>query len=143
MTPEQMASLHARCFPDRPWSAREIDDLMRSATVRSLVSPGEDGFLLARVLAPEAEILTLAVAPEARRRGVGSSLLGRWIAEMEGLSVTDLHLEVAADNASALALYDRHRFVAAGRRPRYYSRPGAQPVDAVLMHRAVTRGQDR
>lgn len=140
MTSEEMARLHAQSFPARPWSAREIDDLCRADTVQSFVSPGDDGLLLVRVLPPESEILTLAVATAARRRGIGWRLLADWIDDMGSRAVTDLYLEVAADNVAALALYDRHRFRPAGRRPGYYSRPGAAPVDAVLMHRAVAPG---
>ncbi len=138
MTPEEMSALHARCFPDRPWSAPEIADLLQSATVQSFVSPQADGLLLTRVFPPEAEILTLAVEPEARGRGVAFGLVGQWIADMAHRRVTDLHLEVAADNVAALALYRRHMFRVSGRRPRYYLRCGAAPVDAVLMHRALT-----
>jgi ribosomal-protein-alanine N-acetyltransferase len=132
-----MAALHAHGFPDRPWSAEEIEDLLRADTVQSFESPCERGWLLTRVLPPEAEILTLAVDPQARRQGVAADLLARWIATMAQQNVTDLHLEVAADNVAALALYERCRFVPSGRRPRYYTRPDGAPVDAMLMHRAL------
>ena len=142
MTPERMAALHARCFPDRPWSAAEFTDLLQSGSVMSFTATDETGFLLSRVLPPEAEILTLAVAPEARRRGVGSRLVAEWAGVMKGRQVSDLYLEVAADNQAAIGLYGRHGFGPAGRRSRYYARPGAEPVDAVIMHRALTLGQD-
>lgn len=142
MTVDEMAALHARCFPDKPWSAQEIEDMLHSGSVLSFISPDEDGLLLTRVLSPEAEILTLAVDPGARRRGVGFDLVSKWIEIMSRLDVTDLYLEVAADNVPALGLYERHRFLPSGRRRGYYARPGCAPVDAVLMHRAVTQGQD-
>lgn len=75
------------------------------------------GFALGRSAADELEILLVAVAPTARRRGVGRALVEALLARANARSA---HLEVRASNAAAIALYERTGFVAAGRRPRYY-----------------------
>ncbi len=77
------------------------------------------GFALARAVLDEAELLLLAVSPDARRRGVGSALLRSVIAEARGRSIVRLHLEVRAGN-SAIALYDAAGFAKVGERRAYY-----------------------
>lgn len=119
MSPEAMARLHAVCFGrPRPWSAAEINDILTMTGSFALTAP--QGFLIGRVVAGEAELLTLAVAPEARRRGVASALLDRFAAASHSRAATTAFLEVAADNAPAIALYQRKGWAQAGRRRRYY-----------------------
>ena len=90
------------------------------------------GYIIAQIIADEAEILSLAVAPIARRRGVGAALLGHLIAQREAQNIGTIWLDVAADNAKAIRLYEKAGFIVSGYRPRYYRRPGGA-VDAVLM----------
>jgi ribosomal-protein-alanine N-acetyltransferase len=113
-----LAALHATCFPD-PWNAAAISAL--------LVTPGtfayahEDGFVLARAAAGEAEILTLAVAPTARGQGLGRALLQAAIIRAQELGAEAMFLEVGADNPHALALYAGLGFAKVGMRKGYYS----------------------
>ena len=78
------------------------------------------GMLLARVAADEAEILTLAVAPPARRQGRAAALLAAAAARARDAGARAMFLEVATDNAPALALYSTAGFVEVGRRRHYY-----------------------
>ena len=95
------------------------------------------GYIIAHIVADEAEILSLAVAPLARRRGVGTALLGHLIAQRKAQNFGTIWLEVAADNLTAIRLYEKAGFIVSGHRPRYYRRPGGA-VDAVLMKCLVT-----
>src|SRR4029077_8199477 len=67
-----LAALHSACFPDA-WDAKAIAELL--ATPGAFSFHNQDGFVMARVAGGEAEILTLAVAPHARGRGLGRALL--------------------------------------------------------------------
>ncbi|AUH65923.1 ribosomal-protein-alanine acetyltransferase [Paracoccus zhejiangensis] len=117
-----MAALHACCFAHpRPWSETEFRELLDSRGVFALTRP--QGFLLGRVILDEAELLTLAVAPEARRQGFGAALTTEFAAEAQRLGAATAFLEVASDNAPAQALYQRQGWVEAGRRRNYYA-PG-------------------
>lgn len=89
------------------------------------------GFAIARVLAGEAELETIAVAPEAQRQGVGRQLFGALLSKFSAQAVTDVILEVRPSNGAALALYRSLGFAVAGRRPRYYIDP---VEDATLMN---------
>lgn len=118
MTPEALASLHARCFTvPRPWSAAEFAVFLTASGSVLLQAP--DGFLLGRVAGGEAELLTLAVAPAARRTGQGRALVERFLAHCAGQGATAF-LEVAADNDAAIRLYRATGWHEVGRRPGYY-----------------------
>jgi ribosomal-protein-alanine N-acetyltransferase len=89
------------------------------------------GFILSRVAADEAEVLTLAVAPELRRKGLGAALLARAAREARTGGAKRLLLEVAADNHPALSLYERAGFAKVGARKAYYDRQGG--ADALTL----------
>ena len=103
---------------------------------------GIAGFVLARAVADEAEILTLAVRPEERRRGVGSALLSRLLDDLRASGVAALFLEVAEDNTAALGLYARFSFVETGRRRSYYERVNVTAADAIVMSRRTATEVD-
>ncbi|MCU0815994.1 MAG: ribosomal protein S18-alanine N-acetyltransferase [Cypionkella sp.] len=133
---EDLARLHAASFTTpRPWSAAEIAALLDSPHVFLLAE--EEAFLMGRVIADEAELLTLAVDPPARRRGLGRALLAQFLDEARKRGATRAFLEVAADNGPACALYQAAGFAQDGRRRDYYHRPDGGTVDALLLSRAL------
>ena len=134
-----LAALHARAF-ERAWGAAEIAKLLENSAVFALVSRATDvqGFVMAWTAAGDAELLTVAVVPEARRRGVGASLVTAAGVTALARGAASMHLEVAEDNEAALALYRKLGYEAAGRRHAYYG--GDQgPVDAIVMRRTLPR----
>ena len=124
-----LAALHALAF-DRPWSAPEITGLMATSAFALMA---DHGFILIREAAGEAEVLTLAVAPRARRQGLGRALLDAAIVR---LGTAELFLEVAADNSAAIALYRAAGFEQVGVRRGYYARSGGK-VDALMLKRGA------
>lgn len=127
---QALADLHAGAF-DAPWSAAAFADLLGQAGV--FLEGDADGFVLIRTVADEAEILTLAVRPAARRKGLGARLLRDATVRAAAIGATRVFLEVAEDNAPARALYGALGFEAAGRRPRYYPRADGPAADALLL----------
>lgn len=131
------AALHAEAFAgtERPWSAPEFASLM---TTPGVAIHGDDrGFVVVRVAADEAEILTLAVRPSARRAGVGRALVEAAAAHARENGAIRLLLEVAEDNAAARALYARTAFTDAGRRKGYYPRGDGPPAAALVLARTL------
>ena len=136
---EALARAHASAF-DASWTAPDIAALMSASGSFAILSETDGeatGFVLGRALAGEAEILTLAVAPGARRSGLGRALVEALAKEAAALGAKALFLEVAADNAAALALYDRAGFERAGVRRAYYARPGGPRMDALILRRRL------
>ena len=81
------------------------------------------GFIVARRIANDLEILNFAVRPAARRQGIGAALLGEALRWGSAFSAAQAFLEVRASNLAALRFYEQHKFQVTGRRPRYYSAP--------------------
>ena len=131
-----LALIHGQAFPaGGRWGADAIG--------LQLALPGAFGWIdaaggmvLARVAADEAEILTLAVVPQARRQGLGGRLLRAAMADAALRGALSMVLEVASANTAALALYARTGFAAVGRRPGYY----AAGEDAVIMRAELPFG---
>lgn len=135
MTAAELAALHAAAFRDpRPWSQAEFEALLTSPLCFLL--SGEGGFLLGRVAGDEAELLTLAVDPAARRAGRGRALVLEFLSQSAERGAAQAFLEVASDNAAALALYRATGWTEAGRRRAYY---GAGR-DALVMRHDLTGG---
>ncbi|HZV84470.1 MAG TPA: GNAT family N-acetyltransferase [Brevundimonas sp.] len=129
---ERLADLHAGAF-DAPWDAAAFATLLDQPGVAAAVTP--DGFILIRTVAGEAEILTLAVRPAARRRGVGADLLAQALILAAAGGAGRIFLEVAEDNTAARALYAGAGFAEAGRRRGYYGRKDGPAADALVLAR--------
>lgn len=116
-----MAAIHADAFPARDaWSANVFELQLSLPGVIALLHPA-GGMIVARAVADEAEILTLAVAHRARRTGVASALLRAAAGEARDKGARTLFLEVSVRNEAARTLYERLGFAVTGRRKKYYS----------------------
>ena len=130
--PSVLAALHAQAFA-APWDAAAFADLLAQPGVFAVVET--DGFILIRLVLDEAEILTLAVRPAARRAGLGGRLVGQGAVQAVQGGANRLFLEVAEDNAAARALYARCGFSEVGRRRGYYPSSGGGRIDALMLAR--------
>jgi Fur family transcriptional regulator, ferric uptake regulator len=118
-----LASLHGRCFADA-WNAEAFEALLRSGKTFAQIARGGGnavaGFVVCRIAADEAEILTLGVVPELRRAGSGRQLLRAAAARAFAQGAQTMLLEVDAGNTAALWLYRQLGFAEVGRRRGYY-----------------------
>jgi len=138
---EDCARLHGASFA-YPWSAEEMAALIANASTlaAAALDPASGrlrGFVLARLAADEAEILTVAVEPSTRGKGVGRALLAESLRQAARAGARTMFLEVDQDNAAALALYGRLGFVKVGERTGYYRRKDGQPATAIIMLKAL------
>ena len=139
MTPDALADLHRRCFvTPRPWRAAEFRDLLAAPGVALFA--GAHGFALGRIIAGEAELLTLAVDPDHRRQGHARALLARFEAAALHGAAERTFLEVSAANRAAIGLYRSAGYLESGRRAGYYRDPDGAAVDAVLMEKRLAGG---
>jgi ribosomal-protein-alanine N-acetyltransferase len=119
------AALERRCFSD-PWSEVAIGETFGAPGMVSLVALNGDllqGYVIARAIAGEGEILNLAVAPEVRGRQLGGRLLDAMLERLRQAAVREVFLEVRERNAAARRLYLSRGFEEVGRRGRYYRHP--------------------
>ena len=148
-----IARLLLQCFEDgldgAAWSALSITSILSlpgsyaylAAAPPELTASAEyaepqpAGFLLARVLAGESEILSLGVATAWRRHGAARVLLRAAMARAGEAGAARTRLEVAEDNVAAHSLYSAEGFALVDRRPRYYSRPSGTAAAALVFAR--------
>jgi len=132
---DALAALEREAFAD-PWTPTQLTEAMGWLGALALVAEGDDGavigHLIGRVVVDEAEILTVAVAAAARRRGVGRALLDEAMRRMAARGAKTVWLEVRPSNVAGLALYGVLGFRAAGRRREYYREP---VEDALVLRR--------
>jgi len=136
LTPAALAATHAAAFTgDRPWSAEEFAALLSLAGM--ILTGDARSFILGRVTLDEAEILTIATRPDARRQGLARARLAQFEDAAEIAGATSVFLEVAADNNPALALYQTSGYAQVGRRRGYYHRANAAPADALVLGKPI------
>ena len=128
-----LSAIHARAFPeDEFWDARIIAGQLSQPGVFGLID-GRGGMILARHVADEAEVLTVAVVPEQRQKGLGGALVVAAAEEARLLGARALFLEVSTRNPAARGLYQRLGFVQVGRRRGYY----ADGADALTLKKTL------
>ena len=126
------------CYPD-PWPAAAFASLPDNPRVCFVVARDDanrlTGYAIAWHVLDEGELANLAVAPEARRKGVASALLSAVLADAAERGTTRIFLEVRESNAAARALYSARGFDEVGRRKGYYRLP---VEDALILRRTLT-----
>jgi len=142
-----LSALHARAFDGsdgrwgRGWSAAEIAVLAESQGVILLAAGSVDaplGFALFRVAADEAELLTIATLPEARRTGAAKAILAAASPMLREKGAATVFLEVGAGNAAAIALYRSAGYFRVGVRAGYYVFSDGGRDDALIFKLVLT-----
>ena len=121
-------------FPDTAWTSAQFWSELAHDDRTYLVAEGADRIVAyggVMVRPPIADIQTIAVDSDYRGRGFARDLLERLLATAEGSGCSEVLLEVRADNAAAIVLYESEGFEAIARRTSYYG-PG---LDALIMRR--------
>lgn len=146
---DAIMALETSTFTSDAWSRGTMRDELASPHGYYLIAEGDAGGggvpqphlagyagLLAPVDSGQADIQTIAVAPDARGHGLGRALMVALLAEARARRAAEVFLEVRADNPNARALYDSLGFVQIAVRPRYYQPDG---VDAQIMRLELAR----
>ena len=136
-----LAQLHAEAFPpEEAWNEAAFEGLLSRASTRAFGMERDAGlaaFLLVQFVHPEAEILTLATAPDFQRLGLAQTLVRNTESELRQQGLEKWLLDVAADNLPAIAFYRKIGFEEDGRRAGYYNRLEGSRIDAILMSKRV------
>ncbi|EJN05230.1 acetyltransferase [Phyllobacterium sp. YR531] len=139
-----LVPIHAGTFR-QPWNEDDFHALLREGNVFGFIAREEGnrgapagGFVLARLVLDEAEILTIAVAPQFQRKGVGHALMDATLRHLHNERADMLFLEVDELNIPALGLYRGLGFKQVGKRPGYYETPSGRSA-ALTMRRDLGR----
>ena len=121
----QVAELEKTCFSD-PWPQRVLlNELSNELSLWLTAKDGDTvlGYVGSQSVLDEADMMNLAVRPDARRQGIARALILALCRQLHEKNVASLTLEVRASNAPAIALYTSLGFEQVGRRPNYYFHP--------------------
>lgn len=132
----QIAALERLCFSD-PWSEASISSELENPISLWLVAEADgvvQGYIGSQSAPPDCDIMNLAVAPDARRRQLGRTLLRSLIDELHRRGTERLFLEVRASNVPARALYASFGFEQVGLRKKYYVNP---VEDALILRKEL------
>ena len=136
MTPQELAATHAAAFAEtRAWGAEEFASLLSDP--KCFVAGDVNSFVLMRVIADEAEVLTLATAPACRRKGLARAALAKAETEAALRGALSVFLEVAEDNIAARTLYEDRGYAQVGRRAGYYTPKNGAPVAALVLRKEL------
>jgi ribosomal-protein-alanine acetyltransferase len=129
-----MMSLEKRAATAAHWSAEQYEAMFRASSSGRVAMVIQEesslhGFVIAREVSAEWEIENIAIAGSARRRGLGTRLLGELLDLARARGAVAVFLEVRESNHAARALYEKWAFLESGRRRRYYKDP---EEDAIL-----------
>ena len=136
----RLAQLHGASF-HRGWGENEFEQMLRERNTlvhRLRQGRGVIGFAVSRIAADEAEILSIALEPGHRGRGLSRDLFLTHLGHLAGRGVRTVFLEVEENNQPARKLYERAGFAVAGRRERYYKEAGGQELNALVMRRDLS-----
>lgn len=131
---DRLAALHAAAFR-RGWSTEEFERLLIERNVvadRAMAGARIAGFVISRLAADQAEILSVAVAYRHRGQGLARKLLDVHLGRLAGYGISSVFLEVDEGNVAARRLYAGLRFSQVGRRERYYAEAGGSGTALVL-----------
>lgn len=134
--PNELAAIHAACFPEAPWDEAAFASLLSGPGVLALTiaaPDGASGLAVLRVIGTECEIISLGISPGYRRAGRGGALLTGALARAWALGARSFFLEVAEDNEAALRLYRGLGFLRIDQRKNYYRRANSRFCDALVL----------
>jgi len=137
MTPTELAEMEAICFPDATTRWSEADYAKHLKSRSGITISDETGYVVGQIAADEAEIISLGVLPGDRKEGHGTDLLARFETKARSKGANVIFLEVAIDNAAALALYKTRNFHTVGRRREYYESAEGISVDAFILKKSL------
>ena len=135
---DAVAQLHAASFY-RGWPRQDIEAYLLDSDTPTLVACDAKrkvaGFAMLRLLGDDVELMTIAVQPKYRGKGVGAALLNACFEDLRMTAGKRMILEVAADNPAAIRLYQKLGFAKLSERQGYYARPDGKPATALVMAR--------
>lgn len=136
----RLAQLHAASF-HHGWGEDEFESMLAEHNTlanRLRLGAKTVGFVVSRIGADEAEMLSIAIDPHCRGQGLSLRLLSTHLGHLAGRGVRTVFLEVEENNRPARRLYQRTGFLTVGRRESYYRKPGGEQMNALLMRRDLS-----
>ena len=141
-----VSDIESEIQPQDAWNDQALSELLMQDSIDMLIVHEQDknernqenqviGYCLYQVVFEQAEILRIGTHPDYQRQGIASLLFAALNTQLKESQVESLLLEVRADNAAAIALYEQQGFTVIHRRKGYYQQPHQPAIDALIMQR--------
>ena len=133
-----MAQLHRRAFEaqgEKAWTVHSFRELLQSPGMKATIVEKDNcpfGFFLYRIVADEAELISVGLDPLYQGQGLAALVLSRLQSDLALAGVKQLFLEVRQDNKKAIKLYTGFGFKKIGERKAYYYVKGDKKVNALV-----------
>ena len=143
-TIQAVAFIEVLVQPQDAWAYQTLAEMLEQDSIYMLIVYKQEekitdnkaiGYCLYQVMFEQAEILRIGTHPDYQRQGIATQLFARLNEELMNNKVESLLLEVRADNAPAIALYERQEFAVIHQRKGYYQLPHQAAIDALIMQR--------
>ena len=141
---QAVANIEALVQPHDAWTEQTLAEMLAQDSMHMLIVYKQEdkadnnkviGYCLYQVIFEQAEILRIGTHPDYQRQSIASQLFATLNNELINNKVESLLLEVRADNAPALALYEQQAFAVIHTRKNYYQLPHQPSVDALILQR--------
>jgi [ribosomal protein S18]-alanine N-acetyltransferase len=140
-----LEEIHALCFDDiQRWAAALFSTMLIQHNVKGfaiIADTAPVGFIITRRAADEAEILTLAIHPDNRRKGYAELLMNTFTYDQKNKGLKSTFLEVIVTNHAAITLYKKMGFNIVATRPNYYQMPAGSEkpfMDCYVMKKTIS-----
>ena len=141
---QAVANIELLVQPHDAWTEQTLVEMLVQDSMHMLIVYKQEnkadnnkviGYCLYQVVFEQAEILRIGTHPDYQRQGIASQIFAKLNAELKNNQVESLLLEVRADNAPAIALYEQQRFAVIHTRKDYYQVPHQPVIDALIMQK--------
>ena len=142
-TIKTVAAIEAVVQLQQSWTYQTLKELLKQDSINLMIvmNAFENkviGYCFYQIVFEQAEILRIGTHPDYQRKGIASQIFARLNEELKANQVESLLLEVRADNAAAIGLYEQQGFAVIHRRKGYYQLPHQPAVDALIMQRVYS-----
>ena len=141
-TIQAVANIESLVQPQDTWTYKTLVEMLEQDSISMLLVYAAEGradkvigYCLYQVLFEQAEILRIGTHPDYQRKGIASQIFAQLNEELISNQVESLLLEVRADNAPAIALYEHQAFAVIHKRKGYYQVPHQPVIDALIMQK--------
>ena len=141
---QAVANIELLVQPHDAWTEQTLVEMLVQDSMHMLIVYKQEdkadnnkviGYCLYQVVFEQAEILRIGTHPDYQRQGIASQIFAQLNEELISNQVESLLLEVRADNAPAIALYEQQAFAVIHKRKGYYQVPHQPVMDALIMQK--------
>ena len=118
---------------ERKWEKKDFYSFIsKQHNIFILSKPEPVGFIKARIIKDDIEIISILIDKKFRKRGIGKNLIYKMLRFAKRNKIKHIFLEVSVENKVAINLYKKFNFNKIGERKNYFNQNG-RSINAYIM----------